>query len=501
MYVDNVYVASISNNSSSYAWDTTSAANGVHTVTAKGKNSSSVVVATDAINLTVANGVTQPSSTPTAQPSGTATPQPTSTSTAQPTATPTPSGNGISYFVSPSGSDSSAGTSTGAAWKTLAKARSALAGGQVHAGDRVLFARGGTWSEELVFPSGVNGAPGNPITIGNYGSGALPVIDGGSTRATCFSAVYTSVSYITIDGFECRNTTLYGMNFNDSGSSPMRGIVIQNNYVHNTGPGACAGCGTPHDPGGYNNQINYEMDGGGGPGGVKILNNTVNNCGGHNCLQVHGDTGSPLVQGNVVGPGCIHNCIDLKGVVGALVDQNTVTCPNCGSLVAAFYNENPLIANNDVTWTRNVAYQVPIALQIESGVGGGWVCAAGSCAMREKIYNNSFYVAPGAYNIAATSCSFAPMSFDIRNNILDGGGVSMHSGCSITWDYNDDGGAQGFAYASINGGTLVQALHDLMGINPSYVSAASGDLHLQANSPVLNMGLPGLTSVKNMGAY
>src|SRR5262249_61651372 len=120
--------------------------------------------------------------------------------------------------------------------------------------------------------------------------------------------------------------------------------------------------------------------------------------------------------------------------------------------------------------------------------------------MTEKVYNNSFYVSASTYNLVATSCALAPMSFDIRNHILDGGGVSLHSGCAITWDYNDDGGAQGFAWANINGAALTQALHDLMNVNPAYVGAPS-DLHLRPGSPVINMGLSGLTSVTNMGAY
>src|SRR5229473_1439274 len=67
-------------------------------------------------------------------------------------------------------------------------------------------------------------------------------------------------------------------------------------------------------------QLNAEDDTAGQSGGdsFKIVNNIVNHCGGHNCLQVHYDTGAPLVQGNRVGPGCVHNCIDTKGVGNGL---------------------------------------------------------------------------------------------------------------------------------------------------------------------------------------
>ena len=115
-------------------------------------------------------------------------------------------------------------------------------------------------------------------------------------------------------GFECRFTVSQGVTFQTSGGG-MPGIVVQNMYIHNTGPGAYHTNGpvVGSDPGGYLNQLDFE-DFGQGADGVQFLNNVVKWCGGHNCLEVHEDSGPVVVQGSAVEPGCVHGCIDTKGV-------------------------------------------------------------------------------------------------------------------------------------------------------------------------------------------
>lgn len=77
------------------------------------------------------------------------------------------------YVDAASGKDSNSGTSTSAAWKTIAKVNSR----GYSAGDFILFKKGGVWREQLsVTRSGVSG---NPITYGAYGSmGGAPMITG-----------------------------------------------------------------------------------------------------------------------------------------------------------------------------------------------------------------------------------------------------------------------------------------------------------------------------------
>ena len=109
-------------------------------------------------------------------------------------------------------------------------------------------------------PTHINGTISKPIVIGNYGTGALPLIDGGGrvgAARACFYARATGNStsplwsYLTIDGFECQNTSGYGVLFyqNAGGTFGMPGIIVQNMKIHNTGPIT--------DDGTYSNQLMF----------------------------------------------------------------------------------------------------------------------------------------------------------------------------------------------------------------------------------------------------
>jgi hypothetical protein len=77
-------------------------------------------------------------------------------------------GNGRTFYVSPSGSDSNSGLSAASPWQTVAKVNST----NLQPGDTVLFQRGGEWHESLFAPS--SGLAGNPISFADYGTGAKP---------------------------------------------------------------------------------------------------------------------------------------------------------------------------------------------------------------------------------------------------------------------------------------------------------------------------------------
>lgn len=318
------------------------------------------------------------------------------------------------------------------------------------------------------------------------------MIDGGGSRNSCISAVYVHVSYITINGFECRNTVEYGINFN--AGSALAGIVIENNYVHDTGPGAYAGGSGAFDDGNYRNQINFEIDSTltGVASGVQILNNTVVHSGGHNAIEVHHDEGGPVVRGNHVSGGCVHGCIDLKGVINALVDQNVVTNPDGSANAPGFYTENTFIPQESITFSRNIVYDTPVGMQVESGTSSSYPCDNGACNISAAFYNNTIYEPSSSYSLISTSCSAANFTFTVENNIIDGGKVDMHSGCNIAWNYNDDGGSQGLSVFDINDTnyTAAYGANDLYDANPLFVAATNNppNFALKATSPCLYAG-------------
>ncbi len=106
------------------------------------------------------------------------------------------------YVSSGTGSDSNLGTSSGAAWQSIAKVNAQ----SFSAGDSVLFRRGDVWNESLA--PGASGTAGNPITFDAYGTGAPPNLTGyyavpssawvlvtGNAWKAAVAAVYSTVNF------------------------------------------------------------------------------------------------------------------------------------------------------------------------------------------------------------------------------------------------------------------------------------------------------------------
>jgi chitodextrinase len=503
-YADNNYIAS----SPPYTdvWDSKTVTNGSRMISVKAFASNGALVGTSSINVNVQNGSPTPSPTPTPSPSPMPTPIPKPSPTPSPTPTPV---SGATYYIDSNqvgyngsarpdaGSacalaDADVGTSPGSPKCTLAAASAMQA--SLTSDNQVLFARGDTWNEELTITK-LQGTAGHPIILGAYGSGALPVIDGSSKRFTCINAMSTTAKYITIDSFECRNTTEYGISFQTSGGA-MPGITVQNSSIHNTGPGAYAGGSGAFDDHNYRNQLDFEDYGAGtGADGVRFLNNTVRNCGGHNCIQVHYDAGGPVVHGNIVGPGCVHNCIDLKGTSNATVDQNVATT-GVSTFQGCIYTENIYTANSTVLLTRNVCYGSAVGFQFDTG---GACVGHTHCLQTITAYNNTI-VAPTNTAwpvIIGGSGAVGDIKVTWENNITDGGTFNVNPGVNWYGDYNDNGGHQRQYATNVTPGS-----HDVSNVDPGYVSFAAHDFHLLSTSPVAYSGLPGMDyGMFSMGAY
>lgn len=97
----------------------------------------------------------------------------------------------VTYYVSPTGNDSAAGTTTAAPWRTVAHVNTATFG----SGDSILFQRGGTWREMLV-------PPASGIYFGAYGSGSRPVISGADLLAGTWTATNASVWSYSLGFYE-----------------------------------------------------------------------------------------------------------------------------------------------------------------------------------------------------------------------------------------------------------------------------------------------------------
>jgi hypothetical protein len=129
---------------------------------------------------------------------------------------------GTTYYVNCAAATDGNGSST-SPWNNLATVTSQ----SFAPGDSLLFDRGTTCTGSFVFSS--SGTSSNRITIGAYGSGALPAIDGtGQNRAVKL----LDTSYVTMQDLEVKNSKVWGVLLTTDHDAPAVGITLRNLVVH-----------------------------------------------------------------------------------------------------------------------------------------------------------------------------------------------------------------------------------------------------------------------------
>ena len=239
--------ASITDGYNNLPWTTTTVANGSHSLRIDGyAYNGTTSIGSSTVSVTVSNTGATPTATatstvtssptskptPTATVSSTPTAKPTATptvaSTPTPTSTSTPSGS--TFYISPTGSDSAAGSSS-APWRTIQKAAGTLKAGQTaivsagNYGERVQIANSGTQASPITLQvaSGAeakllgfdltgsnwvlngfdistqtNGSEGYGIHV--YGSAAHDTIENNYIHELCHEGIFmeSGVSYISV---------------------------------------------------------------------------------------------------------------------------------------------------------------------------------------------------------------------------------------------------------------------------------------------------------------
>ena len=115
-------------------------------------------------------------------------------------------GRAATYYVSNSGNDSNAGTSAASPWQTLAKVNAT----KFHSGESVLLQAGGHWHEQLQCINATKATAGTTLasapppcaglTIGRYGAGVAPLIDGADELKLEWSPVASGTYAATYSG-------------------------------------------------------------------------------------------------------------------------------------------------------------------------------------------------------------------------------------------------------------------------------------------------------------
>jgi len=128
------------------------------------------------------------------------------------------------YYVSMMGADSNSGLAANLPWKSLA----AVNMHTFSPGDKILFQRGGFYAGSLQ-PKG-SGLASSPISIGAYGSGNLPVIDGANQESAVklFNQQYWSLDSLDITGSQRFGIFISG----DLSNQILHGFKLTNLNIH-----------------------------------------------------------------------------------------------------------------------------------------------------------------------------------------------------------------------------------------------------------------------------
>jgi hypothetical protein len=101
-----------------------------------------------------------------------------------------------SYYVSPQGNDSNAGTSPAAAWRTIAHVNQVI----FRPGDQILFQGGATFAGNLAFDTQDIGLARAHITLGSFGNGPATIAAGTGAGIAINNASFFTIANLEVVG-------------------------------------------------------------------------------------------------------------------------------------------------------------------------------------------------------------------------------------------------------------------------------------------------------------
>ena len=129
------------------------------------------------------------------------------------------------YFVSPSGSDGSSGTSINAPWKSINRVNRQ----NLKPGDKILFKGNNNYSGGLVISSGEGGSSKNPILVSSYGNGRATINSGGKAGIEVAQTAGVSVSNLNFRGSGARANKASGIWFHvEKGNKSLNFVRVDN---------------------------------------------------------------------------------------------------------------------------------------------------------------------------------------------------------------------------------------------------------------------------------
>lgn len=315
------------------------------------------------------------------------------------------------YYVSPAGNDSNAGTSPSAPIKTLGRA----SGLQLNPGDSLLLQSGATFSGKLAIWK--NGTAATPITVASYGGTARPVVTG--------DCLEVGGSYITMKDFQVDNCTINGIWSNGTGNvitnieatHNVQGIDIgeqaQNNkvtrnYLHNNDRMA------PNTPGAFDDwgAVGMVVQG----DNTEVSYNTIND--NHAPSPDFGTDGSAVEIYGGIGTVVHHNTADNNETFTELGNNRSAdTTFAYNQVTSSLADSEFLITRGSSDYFGPVTGTVAVnnSVKLTGANSRGYICYAGCTASLFSLYNNVLDVAGQVGNLEGTMAG--------GNNIYWGGSM------------------------------------------------------------------------------
>ena len=387
------------------------------------------------------------------------------------TPVPTTVVSGTTYYVgcTSGASDSNTGTSQSSPWSSIGKASNA----PLNPGDGLMFARGCSWNGPLTISR--SGTSSSDIVVGAYGSGASPVI----TRNTNGADISVSGSFITVQNFTltatppsietgCANNpegNTQGVSF-ESGSHD---VTVQNSTMTGHYAGVYVKSGSSHNRILNNTFQNNNM--------MSPIDTASNNDAGAFAVLLHGDD-NEIANNTMTGSdACSYDYERDGSAVEVYGGQRNNIHHNIASNDDAFAElGNSRSADNTFAYNKFTSSSSHSLFLVTRGSSDTYGPVA-----RTTLYNNSIYLPQSFKDAIVCYAGCGSTVIKLRNNISWGGAGAIYSDQAIDEDYNLFMGA-----VHINGGSTVGA-HSLK-VDPQFVSASGGDLHLKSTSPAINRG-------------
>jgi hypothetical protein len=383
------------------------------------------------------------------------------------------------YYVSPAGSDSSAGSSS-APFATLQRAANIA-----NPGDTI-YMRGGRYAlnDTTAVRITRSGVAGSPITVVNY-PGEVPVLDGMNITTSSRSAIQLSASWWHIQGLEIKNAAAMGIYI----ASPGSNNTIERCNLHNNVrvQGSGAGIQLDSTAGGNNLILNNDLH-----------HNGINSATGQTTSSTGGDGigDSSRAAGNVIrGNRLWRNAddgVDLWGAYGVLVEGNwSWENGKYDNLTATSGDGTGFKLGGGTTGDGGHTVQLNMAWgNSHNGFDDN------SADLTMNVYNNT------GYNNGGRNFSFySPVAFVLKNNLSYANSSTYLTSPLVqannSWNLSVTVGASDFLSLDYSGAAGPRNADGSLPMINFLQLAAGSDLVARG----VNVGIPYTGSAPNVGAY